>query len=387
MASVVPADGMPSNGRESSVHLDVAQLGRVRRRTVDGRRSFRGTTVLGPPSLVNCVTPNIISTVPATPGTALALFGNTPGNLMRTTDGGFSWTHLAAFPPGPGQYPLQLAYAGEPATYFAWGGYDVFRTTDHGSSWSRLPIPCNTVFALVAHPTQRDLLYASTGDTFLRSTDGGESWEAPNWFFDECMNAMPSISLAVGVNRPDVVYRGEGSTSGGGVKRSENRGNSWVDASGGLPSEPGLPGSLASVIKLVVDPRDADVVYALVEPGRVYRTIDGGSQWTLVDRGIEEVKVLNLELDSVHGTGLYAVTLTRLYSFDEVTLEWSPVPGLPYDVIPWEEGPISRYGVSFDPATPGRPLVYGELGLRIGLTLGGHQALPLVLGCTYAPCP
>jgi hypothetical protein len=323
---------------------------------------------------------------PATPDTALALFGFAPGHLARTIDGGFTWSHLS---PVDFEYPYtahRLAYAGERGTYYAWGAREIFKTTDHGDSWSLLPRTCNYVQHLVVHPTQRGLIYAGTGGSFLRSTDGGESWEAPNRVYDECGNNMPSITLAVGVDRPDVVYRGLGVGSGGGVKRSENRGDTWVDASNGLPLYAAYPYGLHPVFELVVNPRDADVVYALAGDAMVYGTVDGGRQWTILDRGLGEDGVTHIQMDTEHGTGLYAMTRLHLYSFDEDDREWRLVPTTPpYNDAQWRNTPLD-FELRFDPSTPGRPLLFGRMGLRIGLQVGDQKALPLVARCLEWAC-
>ncbi len=77
----------------------------------------------------------------------------------------------------------------------------------------------------------------------------------------------------------------------GGVYRSDDAGQSWVDISAGLPSDFGFP--------LAVDPADADSAYVIplvadmdrVTPeGRVrlYETRDAGTSWTPLGKGLPQ---------------------------------------------------------------------------------------------------
>jgi photosystem II stability/assembly factor-like uncharacterized protein len=75
----------------------------------------------------------------------------------------------------------------------------------------------------------------------------------------------------------------------GGVYRSDDAGESWIDIGGGLPSDFGFP--------LMVDPADPDSAYVIplvadmdrVTPDgrvRVYETRDGGSSWAARGNGL-----------------------------------------------------------------------------------------------------
>jgi photosystem II stability/assembly factor-like uncharacterized protein len=62
-----------------------------------------------------------------------------------------------------------------------------------------------------------------------------------------------------------------------GVFKSTNGGNSWTAANRGLPGYVGLD--------LAIDPAKPVTVYAEVL-GRIYKTIDGGANWALIDSGL-----------------------------------------------------------------------------------------------------
>jgi photosystem II stability/assembly factor-like uncharacterized protein len=111
-------------------------------------------------------------------------------------------------------------------------------------------------------------LYAATGDGIVRLDELGDGW-----------TVEPSLSdggaqcLAVDPADPDVVYAG---LRAGGVRRSVDGGQSWVDCK--LP-EPG-------VFSLAVSAADG-AVYAGTEPSRLFRSDDRGESWSELEALLE----------------------------------------------------------------------------------------------------
>jgi len=128
------------------------------------------------------------------------------------------------------------------------------------------------------------------------SDDGGKSWrrgnkglvaryipeEAREGAVDLCVHNMHRAPL-----EPTTLYM----QFHGGVYRSDDAGESWVDigSEGGLPSDFGFP--------MVVDPNDPDQAFVIPLQGdfdrvtpegrvRVYGTSDRGETWTALDQGL-----------------------------------------------------------------------------------------------------
>ena len=103
-------------------------------------------------------------------------------------------------------------------------------------------------------------LYAATGDAVARldAADGG-------WEVSSSLEGSGAQCLAVAPADADLVYAG---LREGGVRRSADAGNTWVDCA--LPH----PG----VFSVAVSPAD-DAVYAGTEPSALYRSDDGGGTW------------------------------------------------------------------------------------------------------------
>jgi photosystem II stability/assembly factor-like uncharacterized protein len=143
----------------------------------------------------------------------------------------------------------------------------------------------NRAIAVVGLPGDPDIYYvgAASGGIF-KSVDGGASW-AP--VFDS--QPVSSIgSLAVAPSDPNVVWAGTGETfirsnvsQGNGVYKSTDAGKTWTCA--------GLEDT-GRIGRIVVDPRDPDIVFAAAlghcygpqQERGVYRTTDGGKTWARV---------------------------------------------------------------------------------------------------------
>lgn len=143
----------------------------------------------------------------------------------------------------------------------------------------------NRVIAVAGDPKDRNVYYAgaASGGIF-KSEDGGTSWKP---IFDE--QPVSSVgSLAIAPSDPQIVWAGTGETFirsnislGNGIYKSTDGGKTWKHT--GL-TDTGRIG------RLVIHPTNPDIVYAAAmghsygpQPDRgVFRTLDGGATWKKV---------------------------------------------------------------------------------------------------------
>ncbi|HXS66586.1 MAG TPA: hypothetical protein VN767_27335 [Streptosporangiaceae bacterium] len=166
------------------------------------------------------------------------------------------------------------------------------------------------VVAVAGHPKDRSTFYfGSTGGGVWRTTDAGNSWaNLSDGFFRRA--AVGAIALAP--SEPSVIYVGMGestirnnASSGDGVYRSVNGGLTW--------SHLGLEAT-RHISSLRVDPTDSDIAYVAAlghahgpNPERgVYRTRDGGANWELVLHRGEDAGAADLCLDPRNPRVIYA---------------------------------------------------------------------------------
>lgn len=194
--------------------------------------------------------------------------------------------------------------------YVAGADGGVWRSDDAGASWTPLTddMPTQAVGALAVDPTNDDVIYVGTGEAnfanhsryglgLYKSTDGGATWEhlAEGVFGGRCFSRLlidptntavlyASITRAGGFPELAAAKGHPGATGDLGVFKSLDGGVNWTRLSGGLPN--------LSTTDLALDPSDPQILYAGV--GRifghaqngVYKTTDAGLTWTKLGGGL-----------------------------------------------------------------------------------------------------
>ena len=204
---------------------------------------------------------------PASPDTLLAASAG-PEGVLRSTDGGNTWTGL-----GPSSlYPLALLRRG--GALLA-GGYGISRSTDGGASWSPVLASAFTVQRLIADPVDPAVAYAlilalvpSPGygplPLLFGTRDGGLTWQQ--------LDNGP-VAFAVDPTHPSTLYEG---FANGRVRKSTDAGLTWQSL-GTVP---------AAVDDLLVDPTTPGILYAATQGQGVLRSTDGGLTWVAIDSGL-----------------------------------------------------------------------------------------------------
>jgi hypothetical protein len=283
-------------------------------------------------------------------------------HVHHSDDGGGTWQLLAAAPHYDDDRGLKAIWhlaagpAAEPDTLYA--GIEpagLFRSRDRGGSWDAVTAlndhetnatwqPAGGGLALGSiqfDPTDARRIYCSlSAGGVYRSEDGGTSWTPCNrgvraqFLPDPYPEAGQCVHrLMLHPARPERLYQ----QNHCGVYRSDDRGATWLEITGGLPSEFGYA--------LALDPADADVAYVIPEESshmrttvdgrlRVYRTRDAGATWHALTRGLPQehayVSILRDALcnDSLDPVGLYFGTSSgHLFVSSDAGESWDLVAG------------------------------------------------------------
>lgn len=213
-------------------------------------------------------------------------------------------------------------------------------------------------------PTNPSTWYIAVGSGGLwKTTNRGTTWTP---VFDD----QPSYSIGtvtLDPNNPEIVWVGTGENVSGrhvawgdGVYRSNDGGMSW--------QQMGLEKS-EHIGKILVDPRDSDVVFVAAEgplwssggQRGVYKTKDGGTTWQLVLKIDENTGVTDIEFDPSNPDILYAAAYQRRRH------TWSLLAGGPKSGIyrstnngeTWQQkktglpkGDMGKIGLAVTPASP-----------------------------------
>ena len=147
-----------------------------------------------------------------------------------------------------------------------WVGYN------GGEKWRQIqgPIdPESNVRALALNPHDAQHLLASVAhDGIYQSFDGGSRWEKTAQLADR-----PIWSLAFDPHDPDRIYAG----TRPGVFASQDRGTSFAELMTSISTQCAI--GVPRTTNVVVDPNDANTVYASVEIDGLHRSRDRGATW------------------------------------------------------------------------------------------------------------
>jgi len=225
----------------------------------------------------------VFSVAPNASGTETELLVGSAGEIGRSFESGTSWSWQPAssvfgFAEDPADARRMLA-----ATRGA-----VLRSEDGGISWTESSVGLTRTFplqvALDSHEPS-SVYAASAGSGIFRSTDGGKTWKPGG---SELARSIVR-SVAVDPNAATTVYAG----TDRGVYGSVTGGKSWTPLFGGLPPSP--------VYALALDPESPLELFAGTATG-LFQSNDAGGHWTpFPSAGAIPAGVASLWLDSARG--------------------------------------------------------------------------------------
>ncbi len=271
--------------------FDTARLGGLRYRMVGPARGGRVTAVTG------------VIQEPST-----FYMGPTGGGIWKTMNAGHTWTNVSDrfFETGSiGSIDVsdsdpRIVYVGTGSEGLRSNvsiGRGVYRSADAGATWVRSGLrSMGQIGAIVVHPTDPNAAFAAAvGDPFkpspdrgvYRTRDAGRTWQKVLFISDS--TGFVDIELQPG--NPRVVYatawRAErkpwtiiSGAREGGVYKSTDGGDNWTRLGGGLPNQ------LLGKADLAVSPAMPNRLYVLIEAapgGGLYRSDDAGQSFSAVD--------------------------------------------------------------------------------------------------------
>lgn len=260
-------------------------------------------------------------------------------------ESGASLAHIWQIEPGLDDEPERIFVGVEPSA--------LFESRDGGESWSLNEGLWNhphrakwmpgggglCLHTILPDPARRDRLTiaTSTGGVY-RTDDNGQTWRARNRGiradfledkdaeFGQCVH-----KVVCHPSRPDRMFLQHHF----GLYRSDNAGDTWTEASKGVPSDFGFP--------MAIHPRDPDTVYIVplqadqfrCPPGgklRVYRTRDAARSWKPLTRGLPQKDCFDtvlrdaMAVDSEDPAGVYFGTRNGwLYGSRDEGKSWSAI--------------------------------------------------------------
>ena len=217
-------------------------------------------------------------------GTAISniAFGNLGLGILKSADGGTTWTQL----PGPLPYGSglvasvpSLAVSPNDGNAVLAGAHTststaVYRSMDGGNTWNKV-LASNSANAVQVFfdPSNANVAYASL-DTVYKSTDGGSTWAVANGTGSNLLPAGNFFALAIAASSPETLFAGTDRSTGADMFKTVDGGQNWTPLSGSPPCW-----------TVQVDPANANVVFA--GAGGLRRSTDGGSTWSYLPLGMD----------------------------------------------------------------------------------------------------
>src|SRR6202171_1915587 len=225
-----------------------------------------------------------------------------------------------------------------------------------------------------------------------KTTNNGTTFQP---VFDTYSSASVG-DIAVSQSNPDIVWVGTGETNnrqsssfGDGIYKSTDAGKTFINV--------GLKDSQA-IARIVIDPRDPNVVYVAVlghlfgantERG-VYKTTDGGKTWNNVKFIDEDTGFTDLVMDQADSRTLYAASYQRrrtswgfngggpgsgIWKTTDAGRTWTKLQG---NGLP--EGLLGRIGLDVSRSNPN--VLYAQMEVGAGPGTGGEEQ-----GASPTPTP
>jgi photosystem II stability/assembly factor-like uncharacterized protein len=237
---------------------------------------------------------NLTSITPSPARDNLIWAGTEPSAIWRSEDGGENWDRCAdletlpsspewSFPPRPDTHHVRWIASHPAAPERLWVAIEagaLIRTTDGGRSWTdRVPGGPYDTHELAVHPDAPDVLRSAAGDGYFESRDGGETWTSPMVGLD--VGYLRSV--AIDPRDPEVVLVSAAThahkayvagRSDGRLYRREGNGR-WQRVTDGWPDPP------HTVAPLLVAVPWSGELWAADERG-LHRSSDGGASWRQV---------------------------------------------------------------------------------------------------------
>lgn len=276
------------------------------------------------------------------------------------------------------------------------------QANDGPYTWTTSLSNAGQIWALAVDPVSPAILYAGSNTTGIwKSTNRGLNWTQSN----SGLSNLTVQALAIAKSDPRVLFCGTSQTgSGAGIYRSTDAGSTWTLVNNGIVE------TSIGIQSIAVDPANQNTAYVAVFDGLVdspqglYKTTNGGANWTPANSGIGTIKnFLTIAINPLNPNVIYAGSSfqvnpqtgpSKIYKSVNGATSWtessSGLPSLTTDVKPIRC--ISISNVDTSRILIGLFLNTDSLGGMFLTTNGGaqwvrrHTGIPNAIGTLIRSC-
>jgi photosystem II stability/assembly factor-like uncharacterized protein len=246
---------------------------------------------------------NDVSRFVINPAVPSSLFALASDGVYKTTDSGNHW---ASSNTGFSSFGVldTLVDPQTPANlYLRTSWHDLYRSPDHGSTWSQINAGLNSaVNVLAINPLDPSIIYAGTKTGLFKSTNRGDQWI----MMDNALAGFAVSSLALDPQNPATIFAViDDQKNGYCIYKSTNSGDTFTFASYGIATP-----NHQEILTIAVDPSNSMLVYAgffSFSEYSILKSANGGVNWGSFDEGLSPFpQIYRITLDPTNPTTLYA---------------------------------------------------------------------------------
>jgi len=197
------------------------------------------------------------------------------------------------------------------STFFASAPDTTYRSTDHGSSWTKVPLSANVMSVSSSGTT----IFATDYIGLHKSTDNGSTWE---WIENQ-----PGLYVYIHMSSDGVLYAASADSNVYmTLYRSTDDGANWTRIGDGLPSDDYSYAMACS----------GDDIYLGYTQRGVYHSSDKGEHWTALNDGLKhEEDDITITQMVIAGSDVFAATPTATFRLEDTT--WRMIADQPHAVL------------------------------------------------------
>lgn len=156
------------------------------------------------------------------------------------------------------------------------------------SQWMTSLSSAGQIWAIAVNQSNQQIMYAGSNTTGIwKTTNGGLNWSQSV----SGLNNLTVQAISISRSDPNVLFAGTSQTgSGAGIYKSTDAGASWVQVNSGITE------TSIGIQSIAIDHTNSNVAYVAVFDGLVdspqglYKTTNGGLNWTATLSGIGTIK-------------------------------------------------------------------------------------------------
>jgi photosystem II stability/assembly factor-like uncharacterized protein len=237
------------------------------------------------------------------------VYAGTWQGMFKSTDEGKTWFKINNGISGKDIMCIDIEKEGSQNIYIGTRLNGIFKTEDGGNIWSSISNGLDNlnIKSIKINPLNSDLVYAGTAKGLMKSQNKGQAWESVG----EPLSDIVVKSISISGNN---LYVG---TSGEGVFKSSDLGDSWILKDSGLSPI----GKMVNVV--LASPLSKNVVFAGTEDG-LYKTIDGGNNWIQSESSnMADFGVFTIEFNYFSSSFFLSNKSGRLYISNDMGETWN----------------------------------------------------------------